>query len=177
MMPRTLAFLAFTASSVVAFAPPRSPRAWPVPWASALHVPRLHVSDDAGVLCSDASAAGHGSLAPRPLAELLAPAPAPQDETFFSYGDSVSHCHSGPRFVFVGGKGGVGKTTTAAALAVALADAGLRTLVVSTDPAHSLGDALDLPEGALRPSGGRPVSLAGCGGRLDALELDAAAAV
>ncbi|WP_049579140.1 ArsA family ATPase [Nocardiopsis sp. SBT366] len=49
--------------------------------------------------------------------------------------------------VFFGGKGGVGKTTMAAAHALGLADAGLRTLLVSTDPAHSLGDALDLPLG------------------------------
>lgn len=42
---------------------------------------------------------------------------------------------------FFGGKGGVGKTTMAAASAIGLADAGWRTLVVSTDPAHSLGDA------------------------------------
>ena len=49
--------------------------------------------------------------------------------------------------VFFGGKGGVGKTTMAAAYAVRLADEGLRTLLVSTDPAHSLGDALDLPLG------------------------------
>lgn len=49
----------------------------------------------------------------------------------------------GPRrFTFVGGKGGVGKTTTAAALSIALARTGRKTLVVSTDPAHSLGDAL-----------------------------------
>lgn len=48
------------------------------------------------------------------------------------------------RFVFVGGKGGVGKTTTASALAVRLAKHGRKTLVVSTDPAHSLGDALSL---------------------------------
>ena len=40
-----------------------------------------------------------------------------------------------------GGKGGVGKTTCAAATGVALADAGRRTLVVSTDPAHSLSDS------------------------------------
>nr|WP_026122337.1 ArsA family ATPase [Nocardiopsis halotolerans] len=46
---------------------------------------------------------------------------------------------------FVGGKGGVGKTTLAAAHALALADAGQRVLVVSTDPAHSLGDALEAP--------------------------------
>jgi len=50
----------------------------------------------------------------------------------------------GDRFVFVGGKGGVGKTTTSAALAVACAEAGHNTLLVSTDPAHSLGDALDV---------------------------------
>ncbi len=44
------------------------------------------------------------------------------------------------RIVFVGGKGGVGKTTTAAALALAAAEHGRTCLVVSTDPAHSLGD-------------------------------------
>jgi arsenite/tail-anchored protein-transporting ATPase len=47
-----------------------------------------------------------------------------------------------PGFVFFGGKGGVGKTTCAAARAVAAAATGARVLIVSTDPAHSLGDAL-----------------------------------
>ena len=50
---------------------------------------------------------------------------------------------SGPRILFFGGKGGVGKTTLAAAHAVALADVGLRTLLVSTDPAHSTSDVLE----------------------------------
>jgi arsenite-transporting ATPase len=50
--------------------------------------------------------------------------------------------------VFVGGKGGVGKTTIAAALAVAASDRGRRCLVVSTDPAHSLGDVFDLAIGS-----------------------------
>ena len=58
------------------------------------------------------------------------------------------------RLVVVGGKGGVGKTTVAAALGVAGAFDGLDTIVVSTDPAHSLGDALevDLSSGHV-PSG------------------------
>jgi arsenite-transporting ATPase len=45
------------------------------------------------------------------------------------------------------GKGGVGKTSVAAATAVLSARRGLRTLVVSTDIAHSLADALDTPVG------------------------------
>jgi arsenite/tail-anchored protein-transporting ATPase len=44
------------------------------------------------------------------------------------------------RILFVGGKGGVGKTTTASAIGLRLADRGERCLIVSTDPAHSLGD-------------------------------------
>lgn len=49
-----------------------------------------------------------------------------------------------PRLLLVTGKGGVGKTTTAASIAVAEAAAGARVLIVSTDPAHSLGDVLDV---------------------------------
>lgn len=46
--------------------------------------------------------------------------------------------------IFIGGKGGVGKTTTAAALASHYANQGKKTLIVSTDPAHSLGDVLNV---------------------------------
>lgn len=46
------------------------------------------------------------------------------------------------RVILFTGKGGVGKTTTAAATAVQAARAGIKTLVMSTDAAHSLGDAL-----------------------------------
>ncbi|MBA2337800.1 MAG: AAA family ATPase, partial [Acidimicrobiia bacterium] len=45
------------------------------------------------------------------------------------------------RVLLVTGKGGVGKTTVAAATAVRTADIGKRVLVMSTDPAHSLADA------------------------------------
>ncbi len=47
------------------------------------------------------------------------------------------------RVLLFTGKGGVGKTTAAAATAVRAARAGSRTLVMSTDPAHSLGDSFD----------------------------------
>ncbi|ERH10748.1 MAG: arsenite-activated ATPase (arsA) [halophilic archaeon J07HX64] len=46
-------------------------------------------------------------------------------------------------FVLFGGKGGVGKTTLAAASGLVSAREGARTLVVSTDPAHSIGDAYE----------------------------------
>src|SRR6266704_3246219 len=45
------------------------------------------------------------------------------------------------RILLFTGKGGVGKSTVAAATALRTAEAGLRTLVCSTDPAHSLADA------------------------------------
>src|SRR5579859_3866238 len=47
-----------------------------------------------------------------------------------------------PRTILYTGKGGVGKTSVAAATARRLAASGLRTLVLSTDPAHSLAEAL-----------------------------------
>jgi arsenite/tail-anchored protein-transporting ATPase len=68
------------------------------------------------------------------------------------------------RLIVVTGKGGVGKTTTAAATAIASAARGHRTLVVSTDPAHSLADALD------RPAGPAPTAV---GKDLDAMQIDA----
>ena len=76
---------------------------------------------------------------------------------------SVPADSSGPRITFFGGKGGVGKTTCAAAYALRLANNGQRTLLVSTDPAHSLGDLLQVALGSKvqRISEG-----------LDALELD-----
>ncbi|MEL7532279.1 MAG: ArsA family ATPase [Bacteroidota bacterium] len=48
------------------------------------------------------------------------------------------------RILLFTGKGGVGKTTTAAATALHAAQQGYKTLVISTDPAHSLSDALDV---------------------------------
>ena len=67
---------------------------------------------------------------------------------------------------FFGGKGGVGKTTLASASALAAADAGRRTLLISTDPAHSTSDILGLDLG----NDPRRVTET-----LDAIELDPAA--
>ena len=68
------------------------------------------------------------------------------------------------RILLFTGKGGVGKTTAAAATALRCADEGHRTLVVSTDPAHSLADAFGLP------LGDQPAALTGSlwGQQLDA---------
>jgi arsenite-transporting ATPase len=52
------------------------------------------------------------------------------------------------RIILVTGKGGVGKTTVAASTALASADAGYRTLITSTDPAHSLADAIAISLGS-----------------------------
>lgn len=48
------------------------------------------------------------------------------------------------RIILFTGKGGVGKTTSAAATALKAAQTGIKTLIISTDPAHSLSDALDV---------------------------------
>ena len=75
------------------------------------------------------------------------------------------------RILLFTGKGGVGKTTVAAATAVRTAEAGLRTLVCSTDPAHSLADAFDDPS-----LGDEPVAIAGFArGTLHGQQLDARA--
>jgi arsenite/tail-anchored protein-transporting ATPase len=58
------------------------------------------------------------------------------------------------RVILYTGKGGVGKTSVAAATAVRCARLGYRTLVISTDAAHSLGDSLDVE------IGDRPVEIA-----------------
>lgn len=69
------------------------------------------------------------------------------------------------RLLLFGGKGGVGKTTTSAATAVWLADAGLRVLLVSSDPAHSTSDSLGVKIGS------EPTPIEGVPG-LFGLEMD-----
>jgi arsenite/tail-anchored protein-transporting ATPase len=74
----------------------------------------------------------------------------------------------GRSVTFVVGKGGVGKTTTAGGLALALADRGQRTRLLSTDPAHSLSDLFRQPLDA----GAAPSA---CTDRLVLEEVDAIA--
>jgi arsenite-transporting ATPase len=66
-------------------------------------------------------------------------------------------------FVFIGGKGGVGKTTVSAATALWFAKKGKKTLIISTDPAHSLSDSFE------RNIGYNPTPIAE---NLEALEID-----
>lgn len=75
---------------------------------------------------------------------------------------------AGQGMILLGGKGGVGKTTMAATLALALARRGRRVCLVSTDPAHNLGHLFE------RSVGPRPVTIAP---RLSAIELDPEAAI
>ena len=70
------------------------------------------------------------------------------------------------RYLFFSGKGGVGKTSLASATAVRLADSGLRTLLVTTDPASNLADVF---EQAIGP---QPVPIASVP-KLDGQEIDA----
>lgn len=70
------------------------------------------------------------------------------------------------RVLFVGGKGGVGKTSVASATALARARAGATVLVVSTDPAHNLGHVWD------RPVGDEPTPLTDEPIVLDGVEID-----
>src|SRR5512135_1168853 len=51
--------------------------------------------------------------------------------------------HPGLKFIFFGGKGGVGKTVMAGVAALHLAQTGKRTILASTNPVHSLSGLLD----------------------------------
>ena len=83
----------------------------------------------------------------------------------------------GKRVIICAGSGGVGKTTTSAALAMGLAAAGHRVAVVTIDPARRLADALGLDELDNEPRLVDPARLAGHGievrGELWAMMLDA----
>ena len=93
--------------------------------------------------------------------------------------DELTTTQSPTRTVFVGGKGGVGKTTVSSSLAVTLASdfsSDLKVLIVSTDPAHSLGDALDVD---LKDGSGKPIQMTDplTMGKLYAMEVDTDAAL
>jgi arsenite-transporting ATPase len=70
---------------------------------------------------------------------------------------NFERCHNSyMRILLFSGKGGVGKTSLAAATGVQLARLGYRTLVMSVDPAHSLADSFDLETGLFHEKTGDP---------------------
>ena len=74
-----------------------------------------------------------------------------------------------PRVILLAGKGGVGKTTIAAATGLACAQSGKKTLIISLDAAHSLADSFDVPASLHDKHHGSPYAVAE---RLDIQELD-----
>jgi arsenite/tail-anchored protein-transporting ATPase len=88
---------------------------------------------------------------------------------------------SSPKVVICGGKGGVGKTTSSASLAVSMAICGHKVALISTDPAHSLGDAvqMNLTGGQLHdcPLIGVPGAMDNSVGSLSVLEIDPSASL
>ena len=64
------------------------------------------------------------------------------------------------RLLLYAGKGGVGKTSVAAATGLVLAARGLKTIVLSLDPAHSLSDAFDLDKSLMDKNRGQPIQVA-----------------
>jgi len=93
-------------------------------------------------------------------------APAAADTTSVACFDELA-AGKERKYIMISGKGGVGKTSLSASLAVKLAAAGHNVLVVSTDPAHSLSDSL-----AQDVSGGKPVPVEGTDLPIWGLEID-----
>jgi arsenite/tail-anchored protein-transporting ATPase len=73
------------------------------------------------------------------------------------------------RILLYAGKGGVGKTSIAAATGIITAEQGLKTIVMSLDPAHSLSDGFDLERSLMDKNRGIPMAVAD---RLWIQELD-----
>jgi arsenite/tail-anchored protein-transporting ATPase len=73
------------------------------------------------------------------------------------------------RIIFFAGKGGVGKTSVAAATGIRVAEMGRRTMIMSLDVAHSLSDIFDLEKGLLDLNRGKPLQV---GEKLWIQELD-----
>ena len=73
------------------------------------------------------------------------------------------------RILLYAGKGGVGKTSVAGATGLVTASMGLKTIVMSLDPAHSLSDAFDLDVSLMDKNRGKPIAV---GERLWIQELD-----
>ncbi|XP_044504998.1 ATPase GET3B-like isoform X3 [Mangifera indica] len=112
----------------------------------------------------------YASVSPPPCKKLFNPlfqarSVATTSETVAGFDEMVDGTHR--KYYMLGGKGGVGKTSCAASLAVKFANHGHPTIVVSTDPAHSLSDSFDQDL-----TGGMLVPVQGVDSPLFALEIN-----
>ncbi|EES05530.1 hypothetical protein BDA96_04G253600 [Sorghum bicolor] len=123
---------------------------------SSVRLPRRRPGRYASVRAASASASASASAAAPPAKE------GAEDLGFQEMSSGTRR-----RYYMLGGKGGVGKTSCAASLAVRFANNGHPTLVVSTDPAHSLSDSF-----AQDLSGGTLVQVDGPDSPLFALEIN-----
>src|SRR5512140_1117027 len=90
-----------------------------------------------------------------PVTSFPLPAAAPRSEATGNFAAAMWYCCGEMRIILYAGKGGVGKTSVSAATGLELARRGLKTLVMSVDPAHSLSDAFDMDRRLMDHTQGR----------------------
>ena len=89
-----------------------------------------------------------------------------------SFAHLMGDTEGGTKVLICGGKGGVGKTTTSSSLAVCMAAQGHNVALISTDPAHSLGDAIDMNLSGGKLTDCPLIGVPSTEGSLSVLEID-----
>ena len=152
-------FAVEAARTLRAARPPRSPdRSWVCRWPSSAYDP---AGIDLGALPSIAGQLGEPARASR-----RPECPSPFLDIDAIIADQTT------KIVICCGSGGVGKTTTSAALAVRAAEAGRKVVVLTIDPAKRLAQSLGTRRAGQHPAPGQRLRRVSRGGSLDAMMLD-----